>query len=131
MYQFKVGWCPLCNQGWGEIIKNQMTEQLLLYCNECDTHWKDFDEYKKDDILAYLRQYEEVNFEECYTSNDGGEDDSFHIIKPSYQEIKNKGGEKYILKDELIFHPNYVPESKLGSTSRTTKRWAISVLWLF
>lgn len=76
-----------------------MTEGLVLSCNECDTHWKDYDEFKNDEILAYFRQYEEVDFEEDYESDDREEDVSFNIIKPAYQEILNNGWEKYILKD--------------------------------
>ncbi|WDU78851.1 hypothetical protein [Lysinibacillus sp. G01H] len=97
MYEFKVGWCPFCDQGWVEIVKNQMTEELLLCCNECDTNWNNYDEFKKDDIPSYFRQYEEVEFEKDYESDD--DDFRFNIIKPTYQEIINKGWEKYIFKD--------------------------------
>ncbi|WP_409368471.1 hypothetical protein [Lysinibacillus sp. 38-6] len=94
MYEFKVGWCPFCDQGWVEIVKNQMTEELLLYCNECNTNWKTYDDFKKDDIPAYFRQYEEVEFEvDCEAEF------SFNIIKPTYQEIINIGWDKYIFKD--------------------------------
>ena len=39
-YNFKVKWCPVCDQGWVIIAKDKSTKQLFCYCTECETEWK-------------------------------------------------------------------------------------------
>jgi hypothetical protein len=39
-YEFKVAWCPFCDQGWVEIVKNTLNGELILMCAECYTIWK-------------------------------------------------------------------------------------------
>lgn len=39
-YEYKVAWCPYCDQGWVEIVQDSITEKLLLLCSECDTVWE-------------------------------------------------------------------------------------------
>jgi hypothetical protein len=36
-YDFKIGWCPFCNQGWAEIVENTESKKLLVQCSECET----------------------------------------------------------------------------------------------
>ncbi|GGB27778.1 MULTISPECIES: hypothetical protein [Mucilaginibacter] len=38
---YHVAWCPFCNQGWVDIIKDSLTSKLFLLCAECDTLWDD------------------------------------------------------------------------------------------
>jgi len=37
---FHIGWCPFCNQGRVDVVKDIKHNELLLSCNECDTMWK-------------------------------------------------------------------------------------------
>lgn len=39
MYENKVKWCPICNQGWVEIVKDISTETLFCCCSECESEW--------------------------------------------------------------------------------------------
>jgi len=39
VYNNKVKWCPVCNQGWIEIVKETETGSLYLCCTECETEW--------------------------------------------------------------------------------------------
>lgn len=36
---FHIAWCPFCNQGWVNVIKDSGNKKLLLLCYECDTTW--------------------------------------------------------------------------------------------
>lgn len=36
---YHVAWCPFCNQGWVDIIKDSLTNKLFLLCQECDSLW--------------------------------------------------------------------------------------------
>ncbi|UPM54803.1 hypothetical protein [Gottfriedia acidiceleris] len=38
-YKNKVAWCPICDQGWVEIVKDVVTNDLFVYCNECESEW--------------------------------------------------------------------------------------------
>ena len=35
-----IGWCPNCNHGWVDIVKDSNHARLLLLCDECDTVWE-------------------------------------------------------------------------------------------
>lgn len=47
-YEFKIGWCPFCNQGWAEIVKDTSNDELLVMCSECDTVWNTPQDFKKN-----------------------------------------------------------------------------------
>ena len=34
-----LAWCPVCNQGWVEIVKEIETEDLFCCCDECMCEW--------------------------------------------------------------------------------------------
>ena len=38
---YHIAWCPFCNQGWVNVIKDLGNKKLLLLCYECDTTWAD------------------------------------------------------------------------------------------
>lgn len=38
-FEFKIGWCPFCNQGWAEIVKDISDNDLRVMCSECYTVW--------------------------------------------------------------------------------------------
>ncbi|TWT09297.1 hypothetical protein [Planomicrobium sp. CPCC 101079] len=39
-YKNKVSWCPICDQGWIEIIKHKNTKELFVWCSECESCWE-------------------------------------------------------------------------------------------
>ena len=39
MSKYKVSWCPICQQGWVEIVKEEKTGMLFLCCDECEAEW--------------------------------------------------------------------------------------------
>ncbi|MGE7978342.1 hypothetical protein [Psychrobacillus sp. NPDC093200] len=38
-YENKVAWCPICSQGWIEIVKDTITDELFVLCSECENEW--------------------------------------------------------------------------------------------
>lgn len=76
-YKYKVKWCPVCEQGWIEIVKDKITGKLFLCCSDCETEWRDPLEIKKDN----------------------GTWGSFGMIEePSDEEILKEGWQKYIIE---------------------------------
>lgn len=72
-----IAWCPFCNQGWVDIIKDSLTNKLFLLCNECDTLWADPIDLKSDNPLVSKI---EIKIEE-----------------PSLEEIKESGWNKFLI----------------------------------
>ncbi|NDI36495.1 hypothetical protein [Chengkuizengella sediminis] len=78
-YQFKVAWCPICSQGWVEIVKTIKSNRLHVMCSECESEWD-----KPDKInLKNVRTYSEKD----------------QVSDPSIEEVQRVGWEKYILND--------------------------------
>ena len=77
-YEFKIGWCPFCDQGSAEIVKDVKTETLLIICSECDTQWNCPLDYQNNKPQNRI------------TSN--------QVFKPSIEEIKMKDWDKYLDK---------------------------------
>ena len=76
-FDFKVKWCPVCNQGWIEIVKDKKSGELFLCCSECETEWSD----------------------PSNMTSSTGTHDKFGIIEsPTLEEIQTKGWEKFIIK---------------------------------
>ncbi len=73
----KIGWCPICNQGWIEIVKEKKTGALFLCCDECGGEWAN-----PDDI-----------------GNRGTRDKFGQVTEPTISEIRAKGWEKYIIEE--------------------------------
>ncbi|MGT2711762.1 hypothetical protein [Streptococcus oriscaviae] len=38
---YKTKWCPICDQGWVEIVSVISTGELVLCCSECESEWRD------------------------------------------------------------------------------------------
>lgn len=76
-YRFKVAWCRVCKQGWVEIVQEISTGRLFFRCDECETCW----DY----------------YEDIQNPNTGEHEKYGRIEEPTYEEIKKKGWEKYIL----------------------------------
>lgn len=39
MYNYKIGWCYICGQGWVVIAKTK-NDVFLCCCDECESVWK-------------------------------------------------------------------------------------------
>jgi hypothetical protein len=77
-YEYKIKWCPVCDQGWITIVKEKGSENLFLCCDECETEW--------------------TNPLDIDVSN--GTNDFFGSIeKPSIEDVQKIGWDKYILKE--------------------------------
>jgi hypothetical protein len=78
-YEFKVAWCPYCDQGWVEIVKNTLSGDLLILCAECDTIWRNPEDIPLDKpAIDYLVG---------------------RVEAPSFEAIKAIGWDKNIIKD--------------------------------
>lgn len=78
--EFKVGWCPICNQGWQLIIMDADTGKLFVQCEECLSLWDHpIDVTSPKKVLS--------------NSNDLIED------IPLYEEIVKEGWEKYFITE--------------------------------
>jgi hypothetical protein len=77
-YDNKIKWCPICNQGWVEIVKEIETNILFCFCWECETEWDDPANIEND-MCNYPEKYGQI----CTASVD---------------EIRTCGYEKYIIK---------------------------------
>lgn len=75
----KVKWCPICNQGWVEIVKDVKTGQLFCCCSECESEWDDASNIER----------KSANSPEKYGK----------IYDPEEEEIVKKGWDKYILRE--------------------------------
>jgi len=79
MYEHKVKWCPVCNQGWIEIVKDATTATLYCSCFECESEWNTPFEISKKNVNS---------------------ENSYGLIEtPTYDEIKMREWDKFILKE--------------------------------
>lgn len=74
--KYKVSWCPVCNQGWVEIVKEKKTGILFLCCDECEAEWTNPNE------IGILGKGSRFKFGK--------------VTQPSEEEVLSKGWEKYI-----------------------------------
>lgn len=75
---YKVSWCPVCDQGWVEIVKDKNSGQLFVCCNECETEWE---------------KPEDIHDTKLGTIGKHG-----MIVKPLLEEIESIKWDKYIDK---------------------------------
>jgi len=79
-YEFKVAWCPYCDQGWVEIVKSVISGKLCLVCSECDTVWS-----KPEDVrLDHPAIDQEIG----------------RVEVPTLEVIQAAGWDKNIMKDD-------------------------------
>lgn len=83
-YKNKVAWCPICDQGWVEIVQDVVTSDLFVYCNECESE---------------QNQPSEVNF-----LNDRTEINDNRITTPADEVIRSVDWEKYIIKNQNLLY---------------------------
>ncbi len=74
---FKVGWCPVCNQGWQVIMKDENTERLFVLCEECLSVWD-----SPLDIKMPHKASSATNLMEAL---------------PSYKEVEREGWVQYLI----------------------------------
>lgn len=77
-YKYKVSWCPICSQGWLEIVKDTITDELYILCSECETEW--------ESPIKITRS----------NSREGSEN---IVSEPTLEEITQIKWDKYILKE--------------------------------
>lgn len=76
-YKNKVAWCPICSQGWVQIVKDVETKILYVMCDECESEWK-----HPDDVMV-LKARSDIN--------------DNRVTTPTDEEIRIAGWEKYII----------------------------------
>ena len=77
MYKNKIKWCPICDQGWIEIVKDIQSGELFCCCSECESEWNDPENITKDS---------------CNKTDMYGQ-----VCDPEESEIALKGWQKYII----------------------------------
>ena len=78
-FKFHVGWCPFCNQGWINKVKEVSRNEILLFCDECDTIWE-----SPNDVISD----KPVILENFISS----------VQEPELSEIKKIGWDKFLIK---------------------------------
>lgn len=73
----KVKWCPVCNQGWVQLVKNN-NDKIYLCCSECETEWE---------------------APEKIEINNGTQGKFGDSIDMSMEEVVNIGWDKYLLEE--------------------------------
>lgn len=73
---YRVAWCPVCNQGWVEIVKEEKSGSLYFCCDECEAEWTD-----PEDIGVWGK---------------GSRCRFGQAVAPALEDIKAKGWERYI-----------------------------------
>lgn len=76
-YKYKIGACKVCKQDCLEIVKEQETDKLFIYCDECEVEWK--------------------TPEEAIQNKNGSRFKYGKVIEPTYDEINAINWEKYLL----------------------------------
>ena len=77
-YKYRAAWCPVCQQGWIEFVKDIATGLIYLCCNECEVEWS--------------------NPEDIFDSNKGTRFKYGNSIEPTKEEILSKGWGRYIIE---------------------------------
>jgi len=77
MYNSKIGWCHVCNQGWVSIVKAD-NELCYCMCEECETEWNSPKEF--------LDKQEGTHF--VYPS----------AINLSDEDVENSNWKQYIIR---------------------------------
>lgn len=77
-YQYNIGSCPLCKQGYLEIVKEQETNVLFICCDECMGEW----ESPEDALLK--RNGSRLKFGK--------------VVEPTFEEICSVNWQQYIQK---------------------------------
>ena len=81
-HQFKVGWCPVCNQDWQVILKNP-DGTLAIVCLECLSRWLHPEDAKEHQKVAgdfILKKGEEL-----------------YDYVPTHQQIIECGWDKFLI----------------------------------
>ena len=78
MNEYRIGICPFCDgQGQVIIVKEKKTKTLYVSCDECETQWNTPDDFNSGNCLPSINTFGLYE-------------------KPTIDEIKEKGWDKYI-----------------------------------
>ena len=77
-YDFKVAWCKICDQGWVTIVKDPVTNQYSVMCEECETEW-DHPLHAQLEINSKAPEHQ--------------------VVTPSAEEIQQIEWDEYIIKN--------------------------------
>lgn len=80
IYEFKVAWGKICDQGWVTIAKDIVTKEYNVVCEECESEW---DHPLHAQFNINIKEYNERHL----------------VMMPSSKEIQKLGWSKYIIKD--------------------------------
>ena len=71
MKRYSIAWCPMCNQGWVNIVKDRITKELFLCCQECESEWDTPKEINESNVLPFNThlQYETPKEEDIVNKN--------------------------------------------------------------
>ncbi|MBN6078294.1 hypothetical protein HYE59_12390 [Aggregatibacter actinomycetemcomitans] len=75
--EYRTKWCPICDQGWVEIVRIISTNELVLCCSECESEWRDPANIMNDKVEPYNEE---------------------PIEDPDWEDIVEKGWDRYVLK---------------------------------
>ncbi len=78
-YQYKIGSCLICKQGYLEIVKEEHSGKMFICCDECEAEWE--------------------NPEDALQKKNGSRQKYGKIIEPSLEDIQSEGWGKYIMKE--------------------------------
>lgn len=84
--EFIVGWCPVCDQGWIEIVLHVNEDRLKCECQECMWEWQHPLDIKEGSKKAALSDYWETNDE---------------VSDPTYEDIVRHQWEKFLVNDKF------------------------------
>jgi hypothetical protein len=64
--KYHISWCPICNQGWVNIVKDYTTKEFYFYCEECESEWNILEIISPSNVLPFnsLHRYEYPTEEE-------------------------------------------------------------------
>ena len=66
MEDYLFGECPICRQGQLIAVKDTLTEQLLVMCDDCESQWRSPEEAQsyKNALPNEIRNIKEASLEE-------------------------------------------------------------------
>jgi len=76
-YKYIIGSCKICKQGCLEIVKEQETDKLFIYCDECEAEWE--------------------TPEEAIQNKNGSRFKHRKVIEATHDEINTINWEEYLL----------------------------------
>lgn len=67
-YKNKVAWCPICSQGWVQVVRDVETKELFVMCDECESEWNHPEDVKVLEARASVLLQNKPHF--CYSAKE-------------------------------------------------------------